>query len=218
MGSNFIWTLQQITEVKGTRCKSHLIRLQPHWQGEEEIEARQLNLRGYIQPIKCSCTPNLKKHTMCVEISNKLLSDQSSNGQLSKWPIVCMWFSCYFINLSLDIGAPSNFEKIGYPWQARSISSWHMSGNPQQQQQHSLLSQASWGRLEMKPKRDEKQGDTCPGIHLQTTKESGIIYRQQAQIKMWKFSPCYKPDLAVPHLTRQAAFLLSQLAYEVNQY
>jgi hypothetical protein len=26
----------------------------------------------------------------------------------------------------------------------------------QQQQQHSLLSQASWGRLEMKPKRDEK--------------------------------------------------------------
>jgi hypothetical protein len=31
----------------------------------------------------------------------------------------------------------------------------------QQQQQHSLLSQASWGRLEMKPKRDEKQGDTA---------------------------------------------------------
>jgi hypothetical protein len=30
----------------------------------------------------------------------------------------------------------------------------------QQQQQHSLLSQASWGRLEMKPKRDDKQGDT----------------------------------------------------------
>jgi hypothetical protein len=30
----------------------------------------------------------------------------------------------------------------------------------QQQQQHSLLSQASWGRLEMKPKRDEKQGYT----------------------------------------------------------
>jgi hypothetical protein len=29
-----------------------------------------------------------------------------------------------------------------------------------QQQQHSLLSQASWGRLEMKPKRDEKQEDT----------------------------------------------------------
>jgi hypothetical protein len=26
----------------------------------------------------------------------------------------------------------------------------------QQQQQHSLLSQANWGRLEMKPKRDEK--------------------------------------------------------------
>jgi hypothetical protein len=25
----------------------------------------------------------------------------------------------------------------------------------QQQQQHSLLSQASWGRLEMKPKRDD---------------------------------------------------------------
>jgi hypothetical protein len=30
----------------------------------------------------------------------------------------------------------------------------------QQQQQHSLLSQVSWGRLEMKPKRDKKQGDT----------------------------------------------------------
>jgi len=28
----------------------------------------------------------------------------------------------------------------------------------QQQQQHSLLSQASWGRLEMKPKRNKKQG------------------------------------------------------------
>jgi hypothetical protein len=26
-----------------------------------------------------------------------------------------------------------------------------------QQQQHSLLSQASWGRLEMKPKRDKKK-------------------------------------------------------------
>jgi hypothetical protein len=26
-----------------------------------------------------------------------------------------------------------------------------------QQQQHSILSQASWGRLEMKPKRDGKQ-------------------------------------------------------------
>jgi hypothetical protein len=33
-------------------------------------------------------------------------------------------------------------------------------GTQQQQQQHSLLSQASWGRLEMKPKRDDKQGDT----------------------------------------------------------
>jgi hypothetical protein len=30
----------------------------------------------------------------------------------------------------------------------------------QQQQQHSILSQASWSRLEMKPKRDEKHGDT----------------------------------------------------------
>jgi hypothetical protein len=29
-----------------------------------------------------------------------------------------------------------------------------------QQQQHSLLSQTSWGRLEMKPKRDEKHEDT----------------------------------------------------------
>jgi hypothetical protein len=29
-----------------------------------------------------------------------------------------------------------------------------------QQQQHSILSQTSWGRLEMKPKRDEKQEDT----------------------------------------------------------
>jgi hypothetical protein len=27
------------------------------------------------------------------------------------------------------------------------------------QQQHSLLSQVSWGRLEIKPKRDEKQKD-----------------------------------------------------------
>jgi hypothetical protein len=35
----------------------------------------------------------------------------------------------------------------------------------QQQQQHSLLSQASWGRLEMKPKRDEKQGDTKRDIN-----------------------------------------------------
>jgi hypothetical protein len=44
----------------------------------------------------------------------------------------------------------------------RSILIWYMlSANVlQQQQQHSLLSQASWGRLEMKPKRDEKQGDT----------------------------------------------------------
>jgi disease resistance protein RPM1 len=33
----------------------------------------------------------------------------------------------------------------------------------QQQQQHSLLSQASWGRLEMKPKRDEKAGRHIKG-------------------------------------------------------
>jgi hypothetical protein len=30
----------------------------------------------------------------------------------------------------------------------------------QQQQQHSLLSQASWGRLEMKPKRDKSRKET----------------------------------------------------------
>jgi hypothetical protein len=34
----------------------------------------------------------------------------------------------------------------------------------QKQQQHSLLSQASWGRLEMKPKRDDKQGGTQRNI------------------------------------------------------
>ena len=33
-----------------------------------------------------------------------------------------------------------------------------ISFNQQQQQQHSLLSQASWGRLEMKPKRHKGQG------------------------------------------------------------
>jgi hypothetical protein len=33
----------------------------------------------------------------------------------------------------------------------------------QQQQQHSILSQASWGRLEMKPKRDEKTGRHIKG-------------------------------------------------------
>jgi hypothetical protein len=32
-----------------------------------------------------------------------------------------------------------------------------------QPQQHSLLSQASWGRLEMKPKRDEKTGRHVKG-------------------------------------------------------
>jgi hypothetical protein len=48
------------TEVKGTRCKSHLIKFQPHSQGGQDVEARKLNLRGYIQPIKCYCTPNLK--------------------------------------------------------------------------------------------------------------------------------------------------------------
>jgi hypothetical protein len=34
----------------------------------------------------------------------------------------------------------------------------------QQQQQHSLLSQASWGRLEMKPKRDEKTISSVPPL------------------------------------------------------
>jgi hypothetical protein len=41
----------------------------------------------------------------------------------------------------------------------------------QQQQQHSLLSQASWGRLEMKPKRDVKQGDTQRDIKGTRQKE-----------------------------------------------
>jgi hypothetical protein len=40
------------------------------------------------------------------------------------------------------------------------VSETEQQQQQQQQQQHSLLSQASWGRLEMKPKRDEKQGDT----------------------------------------------------------
>jgi hypothetical protein len=33
---------------------------------------------------------------------------------------------------------------------------WPTQKQQQQQQQHSILSQASWGRLEMKPKKDEK--------------------------------------------------------------
>jgi hypothetical protein len=40
-----------------------------------------------------------------------------------------------------------------------------LSTSEYQQQQHSLLSQASWGRLEMKPKRDDKQGDTQRDIN-----------------------------------------------------
>jgi hypothetical protein len=43
----------------------------------------------------------------------------------------------------------------------------------QQQQQHSLLSQASWGRLEMKPKRDNKQ-ETHKGTKMMMFK----IYTQ----------------------------------------
>jgi signal peptidase I len=43
--------------------------------------------------------------------------------------------------------------------------------NTQQQQQHSILSQVSWGRLEMKPKRDEKQGDTKRDIKGTRQKE-----------------------------------------------
>jgi hypothetical protein len=40
----------------------------------------------------------------------------------------------------------------------------------QQQQQHSLLSQASWGRLEMKPKKDEKTGRHIKGQKEHKTK------------------------------------------------
>jgi hypothetical protein len=39
----------------------------------------------------------------------------------------------------------------------------------QQQQQHSLLSQASWGRLKMKPKRDEKIMSTEKEIYYLAT-------------------------------------------------
>jgi hypothetical protein len=38
------------------------------------------------------------------------------------------------------------------------------------QQQHSLLSQASWGRLEMKPKKDEKTGRHIKGQKEHKTK------------------------------------------------
>jgi hypothetical protein len=45
----------------------------------------------------------------------------------------------------------------------KDIAQSHKQSIQQQQQQHSLLSQASWGRLEMKPKRDKKTGRHIKG-------------------------------------------------------
>jgi len=44
-------------------------------------------------------------------------------------------------------------RKIVYPWQ--NFSDCSIAEYLQQQQQHSLFSQASWGRLEMKPERNK---------------------------------------------------------------
>jgi hypothetical protein len=46
-----------------------------------------------------------------------------------------------------------------------------------QQQQHSLFPQASWGRLEMKPKRDEKQRDIKRDIKGARQKEVTVQAR-----------------------------------------
>jgi hypothetical protein len=53
--------------------------------------------------------------------------------------------------------APKLFCYIISPFLFTLFSYFH---HKQQQQQHNLFSQARWGKLEMKPKRDEKQGDT----------------------------------------------------------
>jgi hypothetical protein len=63
-------------------------------------------------------------------------------------------FTAYWQRLCLQFEIPT---LVAY---ALSITEYFTLQQQQQQQQHSLLSQASWGRLEMKPKRDEKQGDT----------------------------------------------------------
>jgi hypothetical protein len=44
------------------------------------------------------------------------------------------------------------------------------------------LSQASWGRLEMKPKRDEKQGDTKRDIKGTRQKEVTVQARCHCQL------------------------------------
>ena len=60
-------------------------------------------------------------------------------GLISKWFSSCSFFMYvypYFFNSDLKMAAVGNFQQ-------------------QQQQQHSFFSQASWGRLEMKPERNK---------------------------------------------------------------
>ena len=73
------------------------------------------------------------------------------------WYFSFVW-RCYWYVLSILLTLPNGWGHI--------YNGGLMCGDTgkldrsvqQQQQQHSLLSQASWGRLEMKPKRNETQG------------------------------------------------------------
>ena len=69
-----------------------------------------------------------------------------------------------------------------------------VQNTPQQQQQHSLFSQASWGRLEMKPKRNKGHGsDTLiaslqallsKAISLEIVQSLGSLLTDSSQVSL----------------------------------
>jgi hypothetical protein len=52
-----------------------------------------------------------------------------------------------------------------------------LASNKQQQQQLSLLSQASWGRLEMKPTRNKGRRSTKHKKHKRTKEKEKIMFQ-----------------------------------------
>jgi hypothetical protein len=111
--------------------------------------AVEVTVEVLISEVQCSFNLSLSCLTSQLNKEIRLFHGAITGSRgLQRSVVAIPWNSS--INLEFKIGALSSSSNQHY------CSFMAKVHGHDQQQQHSLLSQASWGRLEMKPKRDEK--------------------------------------------------------------